>query len=193
MDECAKCVAKHGRPGCPATLTDERGLPVCAWCTDLEPCPVEQRRLKAAKKKPPEETPPAASDENSPNEQKSGVTTMKTPEPDPIPTPKKLSDPESDIHRCRRPGCEKKLSAANVVGLCARHVRWTAPSNGHAEGSNGHAAKTNGHSAPAPTNGNGHAPDALPDSLSARVDEFLASLTPPTKTKIVTMWLRGEL
>jgi hypothetical protein len=199
MQECAQCVAKHGRPGCPATLTDERGLPVCAWCTDLEPCPVEQRRLRAEKKKT-SGTPPSADDsEKSASEQKSGVT-MKTPETDTNIAPK----------ICAKPGCTIELGPKNRSGKCALHFHWTAPGertssagNGHAVASssgahaaaNGSARKSHGSNGHAPTNGNGASGrlEVIPDLDATRVDEFIASLTPPTKAKIVTLYLRGEL
>ena len=199
MLQCARCIAVHGAPGCPATLEDLDGKPVCAWCTDGEPCPVEQKRLRAARKKPPE-SPPAASDDNSrkpASEQKSGVTTMKTPEPDPISTPKKI---------CARPGCTVELSSENTCGRCRAHVRWqdrtASAGNGHAAaGSNGAHAAANG-SATKTNGSNGHAATpagsdgavaVLPELAADRVDQLLASLTAGDKARLALAWLRGEL
>jgi len=194
--QCARCIAMHGAPGCPATLEDFDGKPVCAWCTDLEPCPVEQKRLRAAKKKPGDESPPKSSAENSSkraNERKIEAGDMKSTVTDPISTPKKISDPGSDVRRCRRPGCENKLSVANVVGLCARHVRWTAPSNGHAHAvGNGTGekanSKSNGSNGHAPKNGNGHT-----GFLEDRIDKLILSLPVSDKVKILDSWTRGQL
>jgi hypothetical protein len=195
LQECAQCVAKHGRPGCPATLTDERGLPCCAWCTDSEPCPIEQRRLKAAKKKAPEEPPPTASNVNAEKpatEPKSEVDDMKTLE----------TDAKIAPLICKRPGCEVELSGANRVGLCRAHVRYRDRGNGHAvassSGVNGSAPKANGH-AHAPGNGviaktNGHAAaESLSDFSSERVDHLIATLPPADRAKIAVAWLRGQL
>jgi hypothetical protein len=208
MLQCARCIVAHGAPGCPATLEDLEGKPSCAWCIDLEPCPVEQRRLKAAKKKLPEEPPPAASDVNSEkpaSEQESGVTTMKTPETDANIAPK----------ICKRPGCETQLSSRNLVGLCPRHVRWTAPgervasspapTNGHAHahapgngngvgnGAKGVQKNGNGHAKAdheAPANG---AAAVLPALAADRVDHLIANLPAADKEKLAFAWLKGEL
>jgi hypothetical protein len=177
LQECAQCVAKHGRPGCPATLTDERGLPCCAWCTDSEPCPIEQRRLKAAKKKAPEEPPPTASDVNSEkaSEQESGVTTMKTPETDANVTPK----------LCKRPGCETVLSPRNVAGLCRAHVRYQQTAERTSSNGNGHAAAATNGSA----KGNGHANGVLED----RLDKLILSIPASAKAAIIDAWIRGVI
>jgi hypothetical protein len=211
MLQCSRCVAIHGAPGCPATLEEIDGKPSCAWCIDLEPCPVEQRRLRAAKKKPPEEPPPAASDVNSEkptSEQKSGVTTMRAPETDANLAPK----------ICARPGCTIELSTRNQVGLCRAHVRWTAPgeraassaapTNGHAHahsrgngngvgnGANGVQKTGNGHAKAAheaPANGSNGAAAVLPALAADRVDHLIANLTAADKAKIAFAWLKGEL
>lgn len=196
MDECAQCVAKHGRPGCSASLEDLDGKPLCCWCEDGVPCPVEQRRLRAAKKD--SGTPPAAGESEKPaSEQESGVTTMKTPEPDPTSTPKKI---------CARPGCTVELSSENTCGRCRAHARWQdrtrSAGNGHAAAgsndahaaANGSAKKTNdrnGHAAP-PANGNGAAA-VLPELAADRVDQLLATLTAGDKARLALAWLRGTL
>jgi hypothetical protein len=143
--QCAKCIVSHGAPGCIATHETETGEPSCTWHLDGELCPIEQKQQRASRKKTPEETPPAASGENSEkpaSEQESGVTSMKTPETDANIAPK----------ICARPGCTIELSTRNQVGLCQRHVRWTAPGERAASS----AAPTNGH-AHAHAPGNGHA------------------------------------
>jgi hypothetical protein len=176
-------------------IENAEGKLVCYHCADGEVCPIQAKRMRAAKKNtPPDETPPT-------NESNSGKTGN-----EPQDEGKTMLNTESDTPKiCTKPGCTTPLGPKNRSGKCGPHFHWTAPearSSSAAEATNGHAhapgngvtAKTNGHSAPAPKNGNGHsAVDALPDFSSARVDEFIASLTPPTKTKIVTMWLRGEL
>lgn len=187
---CATCLELHGA-GCEGTHEDDAGKWVCLFCLDGEICPIQAKRLRAAKKNPG--TPPAAGE--------SGKT-----ENGPQDEGKTMLNAESDTPKiCTKPGCTTPLGPKNRSGKCGPHFHWTAPearSSSAAEATNGHAhapgngvtAKTNGHSAPAPKNGNGHAaPDALPDFSSERLDQFIASLTPPTKTKIVTMWLRGEL
>ena len=199
MDECARC--RDLGHSCPGTF-EEDGRPICVFCLDLILCPVQRKQRAAKKNTPPDETPPAAGDANSTDRASEVKSEEKMPE-------LRESSTETTPKMCRRPGCDRKLGSGNTIGLCARHVRWTAPAertssaaektNGHAhapgngagEKANGTSNGANGHT---PKNGNGHAAaDVLPDFLSARVDEFLASLTPPTKTKIVTMWLRGEL
>ena len=99
-----------------------------------------------------------------------------------ISAPKKNFAPGTGERRCRRPGCENKLSAANVVGLCARHVRWTAPSNGHA------AAPGIGEKANGKINGNGHA-----EFLEDRLDRLILGFPVTEKAKIATLWLSGKL
>ena len=180
MLQCARCIATHGAPGCVATHETETGEPSCTWHLDGELCPIEQKQQRASKKKPPEET-PAASGENSPNEQKSEATTVKTPETDVNVTPK----------LCKRPGCETQLSPRNSVGLCQKHVRWTAPgervassaaphAHAHApgNGSNGSAEKANGHA------------NAL---LEDRLDKLILSFPASAKAKIIDSWIRGAI
>jgi hypothetical protein len=212
MLQCSRCIERHGAPGCPATLEDLDGKPSCAWCIDLEPCPVEQRRLKAAKKKPPEE-PPAASDVNSEkpaSEQESEVNVPKTLETDANIAPK----------ICKRPGCTIELSSRNEVGLCRSHVRWTAPgeraassaapTNGHAHahahapgngngvgnGANGVHKAGNGHARAdreAPANGSNGAAAAGSNLDPDRVDQLLATLSAQDKSKLALAWLTRAL
>ena len=195
MDECARC--RDLGHSCPGTF-EEDGRPICVFCLDLILCPVQRKQRAAKKNTPPDETPPAAGDANFTDRASEVKSEEKMPE-------LRESSTETTPKMCRRPGCDRKLGSGNTIGLCARHVRWTAPAertssaaektNGHAHApGNGAGEKANGANGHTPKNGNGHAAAAvLPDFSSARVDEFLASLTPPTKTKIVTMWLRGEL
>jgi len=180
-------------------IENAEGKLVCYHCADGEVCPVQAKRLRAARKKPPESPPAASAGESAKpaSEPKSGVTTMKTPEPDPISTPKKI---------CARPGCTVELSSENTCGRCRAHVRWkdrtSSASNGHAAaGSNGaHAAangsatKTNGSNghAETPAGSNGAAA-VLPDLAADRVDQLLATLTAGDKARLALAWLRGEL
>jgi hypothetical protein len=119
-------------------------------------------------------------------------------------------NPETDANiaplTCKRPGCENKLSAANVIGLCRGHVRWTGErasnaGNGHAaassSGVNGSAPKANGH-AHAPGNGvtaktNGHAAAAVAGFLEERVDRLLLNLPADDKFRICQQWLSGAI
>jgi len=194
--QCARCIATHGAPGCPATHTDLDGKPSCAWCEDGVACPIEQKRQRDARRKTPEEPPPAASDLNSEkpaSEQKSGVTTMKTPETHPTSAPKRI---------CARPGCTVELSPENTCGRCRAHVRWQAhPSsagNGHADanssGVNGSATKKNGNGhAASPANGSNGSASVLPDLAADRVEHLIATLSAGEKARIALAWLRGEL
>jgi hypothetical protein len=163
--------------------------------------------MRAAKKKtPPDESPPAAGDENPTDRASEVKSEEKMPE-------LRESSTETAPKMCRRPGCEIKLSSANVVGLCARHVRWTAPSNGHAaagssgahagngsarktNGSNGHSSTpTNGHAA-APAGSNGAAavlPELASDFLEERLDRLLLNLPAADKDRIAKQWLRGAI
>ncbi len=200
MLECFECIAKHGRPGCPATLESDEGKPVCAWCTDGEPCPVEQRRLKASKKNK-SGTPPAA-------------TESAKPANEPEDEGKAMENIESDAPKiCKRPGCKVALSSANVSGLCRAHVRWrdrpssddgpaiavTSPANGVEKRGNGVGKPANGHAigddqvTSAPKNGSNGAAAGLPQLAADRVDQLLASLTAGDKAKLALAWLRGEL
>jgi len=181
MLQCARCIATHGAPGCVATHETETGEPSCTWHLDGELCPIEQKQQRASKKKPPEET-PAASGENSPNEQKSEATTVKTPETDVNVTPK----------LCKRPGCETQLSPRNSVGLCQKHVRWTAPGERVASS----AAPTNGHApgnGQAKANGSNGAAAVLPELALDRVDHLIASIPAADKARLAFAWLKGEL
>jgi hypothetical protein len=207
MLQCARCIATHGAPGCVATHETETGAPSCTWHLDGELCPIEQRQQRASRKKPPEETPPNANDVNSEkpaSEQKSGVTTMKTPETDTNIAPK----------ICAKPGCTIELGPKNRSGKCAAHFHWTAPrertssaNNGHAVASsngaaNGSAKKTNGsngHSS-APTNGHAAAPAGsngaaavLPELAADRVDQLLATLPAGDKERLARAWLSGTV
>jgi len=188
--QCARCIAVHGAPGCPATHTDLDGEPSCTWHLDGELCPIEQKQQRAARKNPPE-TPPAAegnSEKPAESEQESGVTTMKTPEPDPTSTPKKI---------CAKPDCGRELSAANSCGLCRGHVRWQAHTssagNGHeAAGSNG--VQKAGKSDTTKANGNGHsATPAAVDFLESRLDRLLLNLPADDKFRICQQWLSGAI
>jgi hypothetical protein len=205
--QCARCIAVHGAPGCVATHETEAGEPSCTWHLDGELCPIEQKQQRAARKKNPG-TPPAAGESEKPaNEQKSGVTTMKTPETDPISTPKTI---------CARPGCTVELSGRNASGCCRAHARWrdrtSSAGNGHAAaGSNGapRAAHAAGNGARAAANGsakkngsNGHAAtpagsngaaEGLPELAADRVDQLLATLTAGDKARLALAWLRGTL
>jgi hypothetical protein len=193
MQECARC--RDLGHSCPGTF-EEDGRPICVFCLDLTECPV-QRKQRASKKKN-SGTPPSSGDSAKPaSEPKSGVTTMKTPEPGPISTPKKT---------CARPGCTVELSPENVCGRCRAHVRWndrtSIAGNGHAAAgsndahtaANGSAKKTNGSNghAAAPAGSNGAAA-VLPDLAADRVDQLLATLTAGDKARLALAWLRGEL
>jgi len=185
--DCVTCLELHGA-GCEGTHEDAEGKLVCLFCLDGELCPVRAKRLRASRKKTPEETPPAASDENSTDrasEVKSEGTMSET----------RANAPETAPKMCKRPGCEIKLSAANVIGLCQRHVRWTGErtSSGAHAAANGSARKTNGNGhAASPANGNGAAA-VLPELAADRVDQLLATLTAGDKARIALAWLRGEL
>jgi hypothetical protein len=196
--ECARCIDVHGRPGCPALLEDLDGKPLCCWCADGVSCPIEQRRLRAAKKKSGGEPPPDANEGNSEkaaNEPESEVKVPKTLEKDSKDAPK----------LCKRPGCETQLSPRNSVGLCQKHVRWTAPgervassaapTNGHAHahapgnGSNG-SAKGNGHAKANGSNGAAAVAD-FPELALDRVDHLIASIPAADKARIALAWLKG--
>jgi hypothetical protein len=201
MLQCARCIAVHGAPGCVATHETETGAPSCTWHLDDELCPIEQRQQRASRKKPPEETPPNANDaelRKPASEQKSGVTSMKTPETDTNIAPK----------ICAKPGCTIELGPKNRSGKCAVHFHWTAPGertasagNGHAAASssahpaaNGSARKTNGNGhAASPANGSNGAAAVLPDLAPDRVDQLLATLTAGDKARLALAWLRREL
>jgi hypothetical protein len=200
--ECATCLELHG-VGCEATHQDDAGKWVCLFCLDGEICPIRAKRIRAAKKKtPPDETPPAGGDGNSTDRASEVKSEEKMPE-------LRENSTETAPKMCRRPGCEIKLSSANVIGLCARHVRWTAPSNGHAAASsrsahaaNGSARKTNGsngHSS-TPTNGHAAAPArsngaaaVLADLAPDRVNALLAALPAGDKERLARAWLRGTV
>jgi hypothetical protein len=211
MLQCSRCLAVHGPPGCPATHTDVDGKPSCTWCEDGASCPVVQKQQRDARRRPPEEPTGKTSEvvhSEKTNEQESGVKAMSTPE----------TATKNAPLICNRPGCETQLSPRNSVGLCQRHVRWTAPketasspapTNGHAHapgvgsGGNGHAAagsngangsatKKNGNAA-SPANGNNGAAAVLPALAADRVDHLIANLTAADKAKIAFAWLKGEL
>jgi len=183
--ECARCIAKHGRPGCPALLEDLDGKPLCCWCADGVSCPIEQRRLKAKKNSG---TPPAASGESEKpaSEPKSEVDDMKTPETDAKVAPL----------ICKRPGCTVELSGANRVGLCRAHVRYQDRGNGHAaahapgNGSNG-SAKGNGHAKANGANGAAAVAGDFPELALDRVDHLIASIPAADKARIALAWLKG--
>jgi hypothetical protein len=194
MLECSECIAKHGRPGCPATLEAEDGKPVCAWCTDGEPCPFEQRRLKAAKKKN-SGTPPAASEAPKPaSEPEDEEKTMSN---EGIDTPK----------LCKRPGCQVELSSANRVGLCRAHVRYRGDEGEHAIAvrpkANGVEKRTNGVGKPAnghaiedvatPKNGSNGAAELAGDVIEQRLNRLLLNLPVAEKSLIAQRYLRGEI
>jgi hypothetical protein len=181
--DCVTCLEIHG-VGCEGTHQDDAGKWVCLFCLDGEICPIQAKRLRDARKKTPDETPPAASDVNSEkpaSEQKSEVTTMKTPEPDSTSTLKKI---------CAKPECGRELSPENTCGRCRAHVRWREHSS---SGSHGSATKANG-------NGHAAAPakdskgDLLPPNLAAaRVDHLIANLTAADKARVALAWLRGQV
>ena len=199
MDECARC--RDLGHSCPGTF-EEDGRPICVFCLDLILCPVQRKQRAAKKNTPPDETPPAAGDANFTDRASEVKSEEKMPE-------LRESSTETTPKMCRRPGCDRKLGSGNTIGLCARHVRWTAP----AERSSSAAAKTNGHAHAAtngagekatgtsnganghtPKNGNGHAaPDALPDFSSGRVDELLARLSAEERARIALAWLKAEI
>jgi hypothetical protein len=213
MLQCARCIATHGAPGCVATHETETGEPSCTWHLDGELCPIEQKQQRAVRKKPPEETPPNANDVNSEkpaSEQKSGVTTMKTPETDTNTAPK----------ICAKPGCTIELGPKNRSGKCAAHFHWTAPGERTSSAGNGHAAaSSSAHAANGSarkTNGNGHAASpangsngaaisgsgmktsrevaaVLPELAADRVDQLLATLPAGDKERLARAWLSGTV
>ena len=181
MLQCARCIALHGAPGCPATLEDLVGKPTCAWCTDHEPCPVEQKRLRAARKN--------ASDENSPK-----------PANEPQDEVKSMQNTESDTPKiCAKPGCTTPLGPKNRSGKCGPHFHWTAPearSSSAPAGSNGHAATPtpkppNGHATT--TAGSNGAAAIAGDFLEERLDRLLLNLPAADKSRICQQWLRGAI
>jgi hypothetical protein len=220
--QCKRCLDLHGS-GCAATHETDAGEPSCVFCLDGFPCPVQRKTQRTAtdEKALTTETLAANTAANlagstrsiafvhrvgsSSAEKKSGVlTTMQTPETDAHVAPK----------TCKRPGCETNLGPKNSVGLCPRHVRWTgtseerpsngdgdaaAGSNGHQKAGNGSAEKANGHALKArpdgstPANGSDGATSVLPELAADRVEQLLATLPPPTKAKMLMLFLRGAL
>jgi hypothetical protein len=195
MDECARC--RDLGHSCPGTF-EEDGQKICVFCLDLTECPVQRKQRAAKKNTPPDETPPAAGDANSTDRASEVKSEEKMPEP-------RENSTETAPKMCRRPGCDRKLGSGNTIGLCARHVRWTAPAertssaaektNGHAHApGNGVTAKpTNGHATtPAPKNGNGAAAVAE-DFLEERLDKLILSFPVSDKAKIVNSWIKGAI
>jgi hypothetical protein len=175
---CERCFEIH-RAGCAGTHVDENGRPICVFCLDGVPCPVQQRLARGK-----------------------GAIVME-------PETKNLTETQAPTapRICERPGCGRTLSAENKIGRCRRHVRWNAASSDSASPGARHASAgsngTNGHP-PEPASANGSAPvnEARSVEISAplprviredRVDRLLLSLPLADKTRIATAWLAGEL
>ena len=179
--DCATCLELHGR-GCEATHEDAAGKWVCLFCLDETICPIQAKRLRDAKKN--SGTPPAASGESE-KPASEVESEEKMPE-------LRENSTETAPKLCKRPGCETQLSPRNSVGLCQKHVRWTAPgervassaapTNGHAPG-NGHAK----------ANGSNGAAAVLPELALDRVDHLIASIPAADKARLAFAWLKGEL
>jgi hypothetical protein len=194
MQECARC--RDLGHSCPGTF-EEDGQKICVFCLDLTECPV-QRKQKRGAKKPPELPPSPETDhsEKSANEPVDEENNM-------------LSNGTDTPKICKRRGCETQLSDGNRVGLCRKHVRWTAPGErtpslgtvgtpGDRKAGNSVGKPANGHAlrddrdvvTPAKgSNGNGAAADFLED----RLNMLILSLPVSDKAKIVDCWIRGQL
>jgi len=190
--ECARCIAVHGAPGCPATLEDLDGKPLCCWCEDLEPCPVLQKQQRASRKKPPEDPPPKADDaelavpssrtdnKNTRDEEKSMETKPQTTS----------THPPAATRICEHPNCSTELGALNRSGRCAAHFHWKGTEKRSSSSSNGHAAAsssgTNGHARATCT---AKRIETLPDLAADRVDQLILSLPVADKTRLAIAWL----
>lgn len=210
MAHCEPCLALGHQ--CPGTHETEDGRPICVFCLDSAECPVQRKMRRSAgfeKNSAAGERAPSGTAErrvrsSSSEKQKSGVTSMRTPEPDPTSTPKKI---------CVRPGCTVELSAANTSGRCRAHVRWrdrpssgdegaiavALPANGVTKTGKGVGKPANGHAiepshdASAPKNGSNGPAAGLPELAADRVDQLLASLTAGDRARLAFAWLRGAL
>jgi hypothetical protein len=101
MTDCERCLAIHG-PGCAAVCRDEvSGLLVCAFCEDGEPCPVQQRKAKAADAGA---IPTNGATKIPTRTRRARTLSGSTTEEDTMATA---------IRVCGFPGCDKKLSSNN--------------------------------------------------------------------------------
>jgi hypothetical protein len=207
---CARCIAVHGAPGCPATLEDLDGKPSCCWCEDLEPCPVLQKQQRVSRKTPPEDPPPKADDAEL-AVPSSGTENKDTrDEENPMETKSQTTSthPPAATRICKRPGCTTQLGPNNESGKCAAHFHWTEKGtekrssnggNGHANGTNGHAHTASHDVVPKAGNGsngtNGAAKkiETLPELAADRVDRLILSLPVADKTRLAVAWLTGAI
>ena len=199
---CQPCLDRHGAAQeCVATHETEKGLPLCVFCLDGEPCLHDRKVIASQKRLSANQT---TEGENM-HEQGDQLTTAVA-----ATATKKI---------CRTPGCGRQLCRTNKSGLCNSHFASKKSANGHTagNGANGHASKSettakgashaNVHAA---TNrANGHvsksgkhgklSPGPIPQKIDRdelveeRINGVMLAWPAAEKMRVVSAWLAGAI
>jgi hypothetical protein len=206
--QCQRCLdLGHG---CAATHETEDVEPICVFCLDDVPCPVQRKLQRSGSDHEALTTEkPAAAAAVKPAKQFEEEPMLET-------TLGKANGAAAAVatKMCSRPGCTTELGPKNKSGRCSSHFHYGEAGKNQAKSAgNGHAAASsagaNGtHTGPlivAPRAASGSegangrservetVPDRAGDFREDRLDKLILSLPFADKAKIAAAWLRGSL